>query len=92
MPDTRLRHDHCRGYQMRAFAGRRGVWVQRHGDWDRPLHVWWYRDAWRVICFPCMTTLRTWDELFDGGYRSQGEAFDAALAHCRGCTEVVTRA
>lgn len=78
-------HDHTRGYPMRAFVGRPGVWVQRHGDWDRPLNVWLYRDAWRVLCFPCMTPIRSGSDLYDGGYRTQGEAFAAAVAHCREC-------
>jgi hypothetical protein len=81
-------HDHSRGYPMRAFPGKPGVFVQRHGDWDRPMHVWLYRDAWRILCWPCMTSIRSGDELYDHGWPSQSAAFDAALAHCRACSVV----
>lgn len=79
-------HDHSRGYRMRAFVGKPGLWIQRHGDWDRPMHVWLYRGAWRILCFPCMTSIRSDDEVYDHGWPSQSVAFDAALAHCAGCT------
>ncbi len=81
-------HDHKPGYRPRAFVGVPGLWVQRHGDWCRPLHVWLYQGAWRAICFLCMTSLRAEDDLYDGGYRTQAAAFDAALAHCGQCPEV----
>lgn len=87
-PAAQATHDHSRGYQLRAFVGLPGVWVRVHGDWQRPIHVWLYRGAWRVLCWPCLTPLRTGDELHDGGYGSQSEAFDAAVAHCRGCSGV----
>ncbi len=82
-------HEHKRGHQMRAFPGRRGVFVQRHGDWSRPLHVWLYRGAWRVICWPCMTPLQSGNRLYDGGWPTQRAAFGAALEHCGSCTAEV---
>lgn len=81
-------HDHERGYRMRAFAGRTGMYVQRHGNWDRPLRVWLYRGAWRVICLPCMTSVGSGDELYVNGWPTQQAAFTAALEHCGTCTEV----
>lgn len=87
-PPTPVAHDHSRGYGMRAFAGRSGVWVQVHGEWCRPLNVWLYRGAWRIHCYRCMTPIRSDSELYDGGYPTQSEAFDVALAHCRDCPEV----
>lgn len=82
-------HNHKRGHPLRAFVDRPGVWVQRHGDWNRPLHVWLYRGAWRVICWPCATPLRSGDDLYDDGYRTQAAAFDAAVTHCAACEYVV---
>lgn len=78
-------HDHRRGYPVRAFPNRHGVWVQVHGQWGRPLHVWLYRGAWRAVCWSCMTALRFGDDLYDGGWRTQAAAFGMALAHCRDC-------
>ncbi len=78
-------HDHSRGYTVRAFAGRTGLWVQRHGTWCRPVNVWLYRGAWRAVCFPCMTSLRSGDDLYDRGWRTQGDAMDAAYRHCGDC-------
>ncbi len=79
------RHNHDRGYPMRRFAGLPGVWVQRHRDWDRPLHVWLYRGAWRIICWPCMTSLRSADDMYADGWPTQQAAMDAAHAHCARC-------
>lgn len=78
-------HEHRRGHQMRAFVGRPGVFIQRHGDWRRPLHVWLYRGAWRVICWPCMTPLQSGSEVYDDGWGTQHAALTAAHEHCRGC-------
>lgn len=78
-------HGHERGYQVRAFVGRPGVWVQRHGEWCRPLHVWLYRGAWRVICWPCMASIDSGDSLYGGGWPAQVAALDAAAEHCRTC-------
>jgi hypothetical protein len=36
-----------------------------------------------------MTSLRTGDDLYGGGYGSQSEAFDAAMQHCHECAAVV---
>lgn len=80
-----MAHVHKPTHPLRAFPGRRGVFVNRHGDWDRPLHVWLYRGAWRVICWPCSMPLRSGLDLYDGGWPSQGEAFNAAVAHCGEC-------
>lgn len=91
MPDAALTtaapHDHERGHPMRRFAGRPGVYVQRHGDWDRPLHVWLYRGAWRILCFPCMVSIQSGDPMWDNGWPTQTEAFDVAYAHCAGCPQ-----
>lgn len=87
---VRTAHDHNGGYPMRAFPGRPGVWVQRHGDWCRPLSVWLYRGAWRVLCFSCMVSIRSDNDLYGRGWPSLGEAFDAAVAHCGGCAGTVT--
>lgn len=78
-------HDHIRGYRLQAFVGETGAWVKRHGDWHRPIHVWLYRGAWRIICWPCMTALQSGDDLHDGGWRTQAAAMDAAYAHCWMC-------
>lgn len=83
-------HEHKPGHQLRAFPGRPGVYVNRHGDWDRPLHVWLYRGAWRVICWPCMTPLQSGLGLYDGGWPTQQAAFAAAVAHCGGCSTEVS--
>ncbi len=84
---TTTTHDHERGHRLRALVGVPGVWVQRHGDWQCPLHVWLYRGAWRALCFVCMTSLSTDDDLYGGGYRTQSAAFDAAHDHCRSCPD-----
>lgn len=82
----RAEHDHTHGYPTRAFVGTPGIWVQRHGQWCRPLHVWLYRGAWRVVCFVCMTALHAgYGGLYGGGYQSLPAAMNAALAHCRKC-------
>lgn len=85
-------HDHSRGYPMRSFTGRPGVFVQRFGRWDRPLRVWRYRGAWRVICLPCMTPIQSGDDLYGGGWPTQAAAFDAAITHCRCCPVAVREA
>jgi hypothetical protein len=88
--EAKVTHDHRDGYPIRAFVGMPGIWVQRHGQWDRPLNVWLYRGAWRVLCFICMAPVSTKDALYGYGYRSQAEAFDAALAHCRDCPGIAS--
>lgn len=87
MARSSLLHDHSRGYRLRAFVGETGTWVQRHGEWQRPMHVWLYRGAWRIICWPCMTSLRSDDALYDGGWRTLTAAFDVAWDHCRTCPD-----
>ncbi len=81
-----LTHDHKRGHQCRAIVGKPGVWVQRHGNWCRPMNVWLYRGAWRCICFPCMTAIKSDDEVWDFGWPTLGAAMDAARQHCRDCS------
>lgn len=78
-------HVHKDAHPMRRFAGRRGLWVLNHGDWDRPLHVWLYRGAYRVICRVCLTSIQSGDRLYDGGWPDRSSAMDAAAAHCRDC-------
>jgi hypothetical protein len=78
-------HDHRRGYPLRRLPDRPGVYVQVHGDWDRPLHVWLYRGAWRAICRPCMDSIRSDDETYNYGWPTQAAAFDAAVRHCGDC-------
>ena len=79
-------HDHKGAYQIRAFVGMPGLWVNRYGEWCRPVHVWLYRGAWRAACFPCARALPSDNPLFDYGYPTQAAAFDAAHDHCRACT------
>jgi hypothetical protein len=82
-------HVHSLARPLRRFAGRRGVWVHHH-DWCRPLVVWRYRGAWRVVCWACWpTAIRSDDPTYGGGgWPTQQAAFAAALAHCAECTEV----
>lgn len=70
---------------LRQIAGRRGWWVRVHGEWSRPLNVWRYRGAWRVICYPCMYPLASDDPTFDYGWPTMEAAFDAAHRHCATC-------
>ncbi len=83
-----ITHDHSRGHQYRAIVGKPGIWVTRHGDLCRPLNVWLYRGAWRIICFPCMTAIKSDHELWDFGWPTQDDAMDAAQGHCRDCAKV----
>lgn len=80
-------HSHQRGYPMRRFVGQPGVWVQRLRDWNRPVHVWLHKGAYRVICWPCMTPLQSGDDMYDNGWPSREAAMDVAHAHCASCVQ-----
>jgi hypothetical protein len=80
-----MNHNHKAGRPARVIVGRPGVWVWFHQEWCRPLHVWLYRGAWRVVCRRCMTGLASELELYGNGWPTIGDAFDAALAHCAAC-------
>lgn len=69
---------------LHAFIGIPGVWVLRFGRWRRPLRVWMYLGAWRVLCHACGDILRGPGD-FEGyrGFESQQEAFAAVEEHCR---------
>lgn len=78
-------HDHRRGYQLRAFPGKTGLWVQRYGEWVRPVTVWQYRGAWRAVCYACSISIRSGNALYDNGWPTQTAAMDAANRHCNEC-------
>jgi hypothetical protein len=78
-------HDHKNGRPVRGIAGRPGVWVWFHDEWCRPLRIWVYRGAWRVVCRRCMAGLSSDDERYDDGWPTWQAALDAAHAHCAAC-------
>lgn len=84
MITTAHRH-HEDVHPMRIVLGRPGVYVYNHGDWDRPMHVWLYRGAWRAVCRPCVMPITSDDTLTGYGWRTMVAAYDAAVAHCRNC-------
>lgn len=83
-------HVHRDTHRVRACVGRPGIWVNCHGEWCRPLWVRLYRGAWRVGCWPCLSGIDSGNDLWDRGFASLGDAFEAAMAHCASCSATVT--
>jgi hypothetical protein len=84
MAETRYPHHH--GAPVRRFPGRAGVYLRAYGEWVRPLRVWSYRGAWRVVCRACKPALiGSGDVLHDDGWPTREAAFAAAADHCKAC-------
>jgi hypothetical protein len=77
---------HNHGAPLRRFAGHTGVYLRAYGEWCRPLRVWLYRGAWRVVCRACHpAVINSGNLLYDGGWPTLKAAFAAAVEHCAAC-------
>lgn len=85
-------HVHCGG-EVRVLPGRTGVWIGHHLlSWLRPLRplrVFWYLGAWRVVCRVCVTSVT--DE-GRAGHLTQEAAYAVARTHCARCPATATAA